>query len=45
MDIAVGITRIVLPPIAGFSDNGGATRFFVVAGRLTSDLRQAIAPG
>ena len=34
MDIAVGIALIVLPFVAGFSDHGGATRFFVVAGVL-----------
>jgi hypothetical protein len=33
-DIAVGIALIALPFIAGFSDHGGATRFFVIAGVL-----------
>ena len=34
MDIGVGLALIVLPFIAGFSDHGGATRFFVIAGVL-----------
>jgi len=34
MDVGVGIALIVLPFIAGFSDHGGATRFFVIAGVL-----------
>jgi SPW repeat len=34
MDVAVGIALIVVPFIAGFSDHGGATRFFVIAGVL-----------
>jgi hypothetical protein len=34
MDLGVGIALIVLPFIAGFSDHGGATRFFVIAGVL-----------
>jgi hypothetical protein len=34
MDVGVGIALIVLPFIAGFSDDGGATRFFVIAGVL-----------
>jgi hypothetical protein len=34
MDLVVGIALIVLPFIAGFSDHGGATRFFVIAGAL-----------
>jgi hypothetical protein len=34
MDVAVGIALIVLPFVAGFSDHGGATRFFVIAGVL-----------
>jgi SPW repeat len=34
MDLGVGIALIVLPFIAGFSDHGGATRFFVIAGAL-----------
>ena len=34
MDLAVGIALIVLPFVAGFSDHGGATRFFVIAGVL-----------
>src|SRR4051794_13110080 len=34
MDVGVGIALIVLPFIAGFSDHGGATRFFVIAGAL-----------
>jgi hypothetical protein len=34
MDLGVGIALIALPFVAGFSDNGGATRFFVIAGVL-----------
>ena len=34
MDLAVGVALIVLPFIAAFSDHGGATRFFVIAGVL-----------
>ena len=34
MDVGVGIALIVLPFVAGFSDHGGATRFFVIAGVL-----------
>jgi hypothetical protein len=34
MDVGVGVALIVLPFIAGFSDEGGATRFFVIAGVL-----------
>ena len=34
MDLAVGVALIALPFIAGFSDHGGATRFFVIAGAL-----------
>src|SRR5215212_4378692 len=34
MDLAVGIALIVLPFIAGFSDEGGPTRFVVIAGVL-----------
>src|SRR5215208_3390205 len=34
MDLGVGIALIVLPFVAGFSDHGGATRFFVIAGAL-----------
>jgi len=34
MDVALGIALIVVPFIAGFSDDGGATRFFVIAGVL-----------
>jgi hypothetical protein len=34
MDVGLGIALIVLPFIAGFSDDGGATRFFVIAGAL-----------
>jgi hypothetical protein len=34
MDLGVGIALIVLPFIGGFSDHGGATRFFVIAGAL-----------
>jgi SPW repeat len=34
MDLGVGIALIVLPFVAGFSDHGGATRFFVIAGVL-----------
>lgn len=34
MDVGVGLALIVVPFIAGFSDHGGATRFFVIAGVL-----------
>ena len=34
MDLGVGVALIALPFIAGFSDHGGATRFFVIAGVL-----------
>ena len=34
MDVGLGIALIALPFIAGFSDHGGATRFFVIAGAL-----------
>jgi hypothetical protein len=34
MDVGLGIALIVVPFIAGFSDNGAATRFFVIAGAL-----------
>jgi Flp pilus assembly pilin Flp len=34
MDVGLGIALIALPFIAGFSDDGGATRFFVIAGAL-----------
>lgn len=34
MDLFVGIVLIAAPFIAGFSDHGGATRFFVIAGVL-----------
>jgi hypothetical protein len=34
MDVGVGIALIVLPFVTGFSDHGGATRFFVIAGVL-----------
>ena len=34
MDLGVGIALIVLPFVAGFSDHGGATRFYVIAGVL-----------
>jgi hypothetical protein len=34
MDVGVGIALIALPFVAGFSDEGGATRFFVIAGVL-----------
>lgn len=34
MDIGLGIALIAMPFIAGFSDDGGATRFFVIAGAL-----------
>jgi hypothetical protein len=34
MDLGVGIALIVLPFVAGFSDHGGPTRFFVIAGVL-----------
>jgi hypothetical protein len=52
MDVGVGIALIVIPFIAGFSDHGGATRFFVIAGVLELatalmtrwDLREEVAP-
>jgi SPW repeat len=34
MDVGVGVALIVLPFIAGFGDDGGAARFFVIAGVL-----------
>jgi SPW repeat-containing protein len=34
MDLGVGVALILLPFVAGFSDHGGATRFFVIAGVL-----------
>ncbi len=34
MDVGVGIALIALPFVAGFSDEGGATRFFLIAGVL-----------
>jgi hypothetical protein len=34
MDVGLGIALIALPFIAGFSDDGGGTRFFVIAGAL-----------
>jgi SPW repeat len=34
MDLGVAVALIALPFIAGFSDHGGATRFFVIAGVL-----------
>ena len=34
MDVGLGIALIAIPFIAGFSDDGGATRFFVIAGAL-----------
>jgi hypothetical protein len=34
MDLGVGIALVAVPFIAGFSDDGGATRFFVIAGVL-----------
>jgi hypothetical protein len=34
MDVGLGIALIALPFIAGFSDHGGATRFFIIAGAL-----------
>jgi SPW repeat len=34
MDVGLAIALIALPFIAGFSDDGGATRFFVIAGVL-----------
>jgi hypothetical protein len=34
MDVGVGLALIVLPFIGGFSDHGGGTRFFVIAGVL-----------
>ena len=34
MDLAVGVALVALPFIAGFSDHGDATRFFVIAGVL-----------
>src|SRR5215213_11386324 len=40
MDVGLGIALIVLPFIAAFSDHGGATRFFIIAGVL--DLGTAL---
>ena len=34
MDLGVGVALIALPFIAGFGDEGGPTRFFVIAGVL-----------
>ena len=34
MDVALAIALIAAPFIGGFSDDGGATRFFVIAGVL-----------
>jgi hypothetical protein len=34
MDVGLGIALVAMPFIAGFSDHGGATRFFVIAGVL-----------
>jgi hypothetical protein len=34
MDVGIGILLIVLPWIFGFGDEGGAARFFVIAGVL-----------
>src|SRR5215213_9585732 len=34
MDVALGIALVAMPFIAGFSDHGGAARFFVIAGVL-----------
>jgi Flp pilus assembly pilin Flp len=34
MDVGLGIALIVIPFIAGFGDEGGPTRFFVIAGIL-----------
>jgi hypothetical protein len=34
MDVGIAIVLIALPFVAGFSDDGGATRFFVIAGVL-----------
>jgi chromate transport protein ChrA len=34
MDLGVGVALILLPFVAGFSDHGGAARFFVIAGAL-----------
>jgi hypothetical protein len=34
MDVALGIALIAIPFIAGFGDEGGPTRFFVIAGIL-----------
>jgi SPW repeat len=34
MDVGLAVALIVVPFIAGFSDHGGATRFFVIAGVL-----------
>jgi len=52
MDVGLGIALIALPFIAGFSDHGGATRFFVIAGALELgtalmtrwDAREEFAP-
>src|SRR4051794_10359324 len=52
MDMLLGLALIAVPFIAGFSDDGGATRFFVIAGVLELgtalmtrwDEREEVAP-
>jgi hypothetical protein len=52
MDVGLAIALIAVPFIAGFSDDGGATRFFVIAGVLELgtalmtrwDLREEVRP-
>src|SRR5215212_7507838 len=34
MDVGLGVALIVAPFVAGFGDEGGPTRFFVIAGAL-----------
>jgi hypothetical protein len=52
MDLGVGVALIALPFIAGFGDEGGPTRFFVIAGVLElgtalvtrGDQREEVGP-
>lgn len=52
LDLMLGALLIAAPFIFGFSDDGGATRFFVIAGVLELltamttnwDLREEVAP-
>jgi hypothetical protein len=42
MDVGLGIALIVAPFVAGFSDHGGATRFFVIAARARHRAHDAL---